>query len=327
MTGLDLNLLTALDVLLSEVSVARAARRLGLSSSAMSRTLSRLRTVTGDPLLVRAGRQMVLTPHAANIRNRARQTLYEACSVLSPTEADLDAKTLDTTFKLRANEGFVETFGHTLITTIAKEAPGVCLNFMQKPEKDTRYLREGTIDLEIGELKNMGPEIQTRALFRDRFIGVVRKGHFLEHEKVITPQIYASCKHIVTSRRGATGGPVDEMLMRAGLVRKIAAIVPDFNTSLVIARQSDLVALIPALFFAGRLLSDEKGLALHAFVLPVTTPEIVVSQMWHPRLKMDPAHRWLRQTILECCHSKAAELRLIAHKNIRAGKSRGKVEI
>ena len=321
MTGLDLNLLTALDVLLSEVSVARAARRLGLSSSAMSRTLSRLRTVTGDPLLVRAGRQMVLTPHAANIRDRTRQALYEACSVLSPSEADLDAKTLDTTFMLRANEGFVETFGHTLITTIEKEAPGVCLNFMQKPEKDTRYLRESTIDLEIGQLKNMGPEIQTRALFRDRFIGVVRKGHFLEHEGVITPQLYASCRHIVTSRRGAGEGPVDEALARTGLVRKIAAVVPDFNTSLVIVRQSDLVALVPALFFAGKLLNDEKGLALHAFVLPVTTPEVVVSQMWHPRLKMDPAHHWLRQTILECCQSKAAELRFIAQKNIRAGKS------
>ncbi|MGX9937805.1 LysR family transcriptional regulator [Advenella kashmirensis] len=322
MAGPDLNLLTALDVLLSEVSVARAARRLGLSSSAMSRTLSRLRTATGDPLLVRAGRQMVLTPHAANIRDRTRQTVYEACSVLSSTEADLDLKTLDTTFKLRANEGFVETFGHTLIAAIAKEAPGVCLNFMQKPEKDTRYLREGTIDLEVGQLKNMGPEIQTRALFRDRFIGVVRKGHFLEHEKVITPQIYASCKHIVTSRRGAAEGPVDDALARAGLVRKIAAIVPDFNTSLVIARQSDLVALVPALFFAGKLLRDEESPALHAFALPVTTPEVVVSQMWHPRLKMDPAHRWLRQAILECCQSKVAQLRQLAQRHIRVVKSR-----
>ncbi|HLU01440.1 MAG TPA: LysR family transcriptional regulator [Advenella sp.] len=325
MTGPDLNLLTALDVLLSEVSVARAARRLGLSSSAMSRTLSRLRTVTGDPLLVRAGRQMVLTPHAVNIRDRTRQTVHEACSVLSSTEADLDVKTLVAAFKLRANEGFVETFGHTLITTIASEAPGVCLSFMQKPEKDTRYLREGTIDLEIGELKNMGPEIQTRALFRDRFIGVVRKGHSLEHEKVITPQLYASCRHIVTSRRGAAEGPVDDELARAGLVRKVAAIVPDFNTSLVIARQSDLVALVPALFFAGKLLRDEVGPALHAFALPVTTPEIVVSQMWHPRLKTDPAHRWLRQTLLACCQSKVAELRQQAQKHIRVEKSRNSV--
>ncbi|WP_318367699.1 LysR family transcriptional regulator, partial [Enterobacter sp.] len=113
----DLNLLIALDALLAEGSVAGAARRLGLSASAMSRTLSRLRAVTGDPLLVRAGRNMVLTPFADSVRERSQQTLADALAVLRPATTDIDLSTLNRTFVLRANDGFVEAFGPTLIVS------------------------------------------------------------------------------------------------------------------------------------------------------------------------------------------------------------------
>ena len=119
MTDPDFNLLTALDALLSTGSVAGAARRLGLSASAMSRTLSRLRTATGDPLLVRAGRHMVLTPYAETLRERARNAVFEARALLRPTPNALDPATLDRTFTLRANDGFVEAFGPALIAAAA----------------------------------------------------------------------------------------------------------------------------------------------------------------------------------------------------------------
>ncbi len=108
MTDPDFNLLIALDALLTAGSVAGAARRLGLSASAMSRTLSRLRTATGDPLLVRAGRHMVLTPYAETLRERARNAAFEARVVLRPAQGALDPAALDRTFTLRANDGFVE---------------------------------------------------------------------------------------------------------------------------------------------------------------------------------------------------------------------------
>ena len=94
----DLNLLIALDVLLAEESVAGAARRLGLSASAMSRTLSRLRATTGDPLLVRAGRIMVLTPYAQEIRQRAQNASFEARALLRPSSADFNIARLERTF-------------------------------------------------------------------------------------------------------------------------------------------------------------------------------------------------------------------------------------
>jgi len=298
MTEPDLNLLFALDALLAERSVAGAAQRLGLSASAMSRTLGRLRDTTGDPLLVRAGRQMVLTPYAEIIRERTQNAAFEARALLRPSSAEFNLASLERTFLIRSNDGFVVAFGASLIAAAAAVAPLVCLRFAPKPEKSSNALREGRVDLEIGVLGEMGPEIRLQTLFRDRFISVVRKGHPLEHEQPITAQQYAACGHVVVSRRTTTHGPVDEALAEVGLVRKISAVVPGFSAALAIAQNSDLVALIPASF-----LIHEPD-RLYSFDLPVKTREITISQMWHPRSEVDPAHRWLRQLVLTVCREK-----------------------
>src|SRR3954463_7661115 len=116
----DLNLLVTLDVLLAEGSVARAARRLRLSPSAMSRALARVRDATGDPLLVRAGRGLVPTPRALELRERVRQLVADAEGVLRPTEK-LDLDRLERTFALRTRDGFVENFGPRLVARVAKD--------------------------------------------------------------------------------------------------------------------------------------------------------------------------------------------------------------
>lgn len=294
----DLNLLIALNALLAEGSVARAAQRLGLSASAMSRTLARLRSVTGDPLLVRAGRNMVLTPHAEQIRDRTQHAAGEALALLRPASSALDLAQLDRTFVIRANDGFVETLGPALIAAAAKAAPRVRLRFAPKPQKTARYLREGLVDLEIGVLGNMGPEIRIQRLFDDRFVAVVRSGHPLTVAATLSARDYAACDHVVASRRGQPYGPVDEALAEQGLMRNIAAVVPSFPAALAVAQASDLVALVPASY----LRNAEPGMALlQAFELPVKTHGITVSQMWHPRMEMEPAHRWLRQLVLHTC--------------------------
>ncbi|CAI0779985.1 LysR family transcriptional regulator [Serratia entomophila] len=302
MTEPDLNLLIALDAFLAEGSVAGAARRLGLSASAMSRTLGRLRAATGDPLLVRAGRNMVLTPHAEQIRERTRHALFEACAVLRPSASELDLATLERTFTIRANEGFVETFGAALIAAVAGVAPSVRLRFAPKPEKTPIPLREGLIDLEIGVLGEMGPEIRLQALFRDRFVGVVRRGHPLDGAASVSPGQYVAFGHVVASRRGRTTGPVDEALAELGLQRKVAAVVPSFPAALAVAEASELVALVPASFLAG-----QPAAALCSFELPVKVRGITVSQMWHPRLEADSAHRWLRQLMLSVCRQRVPD--------------------
>jgi DNA-binding transcriptional LysR family regulator len=161
MSETDLNLLTALDALLSEGSVAGAARALGLSASAMSRTLARLRSATGDPLLVRAGRGLVATPHAVALRAHVRDLAREAKAVLRPSAAELDLAALQRVFTVRANEGFVESFAAGLVGAVTEAAPGVRLRFAPKPDKDVKPLRDGAIDLEIGVVGETRPEIKT----------------------------------------------------------------------------------------------------------------------------------------------------------------------
>src|SRR5215813_9485854 len=216
----DFNLLVTLDVLLAEGSVARAARRLRLSPSAMSRALARLRATTGDPLLVRAGRGLVPTPRALELRGRVGSLVQDAEAVLRPAET-LDLARLARMFMLRTSEGFVENFGPALIARVGREAPGVRLRFLQKPDKDSAPLREGLVDLETGVVgEMMGPEVRAQALFRDRFVGVVRKGHPLSKGR-LTPTRYAAGRHIFVSRRGRDRGPIDDALARAGLERDI----------------------------------------------------------------------------------------------------------
>jgi DNA-binding transcriptional LysR family regulator len=302
----DLNLLIALDVLLADGSVAGAARRLGLSASAMSRTLTRLREATGDPLLVRAGRGMVLTPHAQALRQRTQNAVHEARAVLRPSTSEPDFSTLQRTFTIRANDGFVEAIGASLIAAATAVAPHVCLRFAPKLEKTAAYLRDGSADLEIGVLGEMGPEVRVQALFRDRFMGAVRQGHPLAMEREVTAERYAAFGHVVASRRGHASGPVDEALAALGLERTVVAVVPSFPAALAVARASDLIALVPASLLSNQREQRESraSATTYAFELPVTTGEITVSQMWHPRLEVDPVHRWLRQLTLTVCRER-----------------------
>jgi DNA-binding transcriptional LysR family regulator len=267
----------------------------------MSRTLARLRSATGDPLLVRAGRGLVPTPYATGLRERVHALSRDVLAVLRPHVGHLDIASLERTFTIRANEGFVAALSASLVAAIVEAAPHVRLRFAPKPEKDARPLREGQIDLEIGVLGAFAPEVRTRALFRDRFVGVARVGHPLLSGTDITPERYAACAHVVASRRGAFTGPVDDALKELGLRRTVSVVVPGFPDTMRIARHSDLVALVPRSCLGD---SDEAATAgLQSFALPVRTPEIVISAMWHPRMDADPAHRWLRDTVAAVCRT------------------------
>jgi DNA-binding transcriptional LysR family regulator len=290
----DFNLLITLNVLLAEGSVARAGQRLRLSPSATSRALARLRETTGDPLLVRAGRGLVPTSRAIELRERVGQLVEDVEAVLRPAEKP-NLHQLIRTFTVRASDGFVENFASRLIARVSKEAPGVRLRFIQKSNKDSAALRDGTVDLETGVVgETTSPELREQLLFRDRFVGVVRKGHPLS-ERRITPARYASGKHIAVSRRGLDKGPIDEALKPLGLEREIATIVGGFSAALALARASDLIATVPELH-TGNL---RRG--LYSFPLPIATRELAVSMLWHPRMHADPAHRWLRTCIRDVC--------------------------
>jgi len=298
MLGPDLNLLVTLDVLLAEGSVVRAARRLQLSASAMSRTLARLRETTGDPLLVRAGRGLVPSPRALELREQVARLVQDANAVLRPAAA-VDLKQLARTFTLRTSEGFVETFGPEILNRVGAQAPGVRLRFVQKPQKDSAPLREGSVDLETGVVdKTTGPEVRTAALFRDRLVGVVRKGHPLSKGPV-TATRYANAKHISVFRGTPGADPLEAALAQLGLEREVVAFLEGgFAAALALARASQLIVAVPEHHTA------TLRAGMHSFALPFTLPEFTVSLLWHPRLDADVAHRWLRACIRDACNAR-----------------------
>jgi DNA-binding transcriptional LysR family regulator len=213
---------------------------------------------------------------------------------LRPAEQH-DLKQLVRTFTLRASDGFVENFGPALIARASEEAPGVRLHFMQKLSKDSAALRDGSVDLETGVVGGTtSPEVRTRALFEDRFVGVVRTGHPLS-EGEITASRYATGRHILVSRRGVDKGPMDEALEALGLQREIITVVGGFSAALALARASDLIATVPARH------TQNLRTGLHSFELPFELPPITISMLWHPRMDADSAHRWLRECVREVC--------------------------
>jgi len=295
-SDVDLNLLGALDVLLEEGSVTGAARRLGLSVSAMSRTLTRLRVATGDPLLVRAGRALVPTPHAVVLRDQVRRVTREARAVLQPQGERVEPGSLVRVFTIRASEGFMEFLSVPVVKAVLAVAPGVRLRFVPKPERDVRALREGAIDLEIGFAGVSAPEMRTQFLFRDRMVGVVRIGHPLLSG--VTAEDYAGYGHVVTLRVGDEG--VDRALGEIGLKRNHTVVVPGYPDAMRIARCSDLVAVVPESCFGNRLV-DGGVAGLDRFELPVFGPAFAIAAMWHPRVDADPAQRWLRGVVMDVC--------------------------
>jgi DNA-binding transcriptional LysR family regulator len=293
----DLNLLVTLDVLLAEGSVATAARRLRLSPSAMSRALARLREATGDPLLVRAGRGLVPTPRAIELRAQIGSLVDGANAVLRPA-AKLDLNTLERRFTLRTSEGFVETFAPALLARVAEQAPAVTLQFLAKPDKESAPLREGDVDIETGVIDALtAPEMRALPLFEDRWVGVVCKDHPLAHGRM-TPTRFTSADHVLIVRRGLHGGEIDEAVRIAGLERRIVTIVNGFSTALALARETRLVTTVPERHTEGL----RKG--MHTFPLPVPIAPFTLSMLWHPRMDGDLAHRWLRGCLRSICAPK-----------------------
>lgn len=292
----DLNLLFTLNAVLSEGGVTRAAKRLQLSPSAMSRALARVREATGDPLLVRAGRGLTPTPRALELRDRVARLVDEAGEVLRPIAAP-DLSSVERRFTLQTSEGFVETFGPPLIARLAKTAPGVRVSFVAKQVKDGEALRAGAVDLETGVIDNLTrPELHQSPLFDDRLVGVVRRGHPLSKARV-TAKRYAAAAHIGISRRTVDGDAIDLALRALALHRTVTTSVSGFSTAIALAHGSDLVATVPDRHTAA------LRAGMHTFPLPFDVPPFTVSAMWHPRMHADPVHRWLRATIHEVCQA------------------------
>jgi DNA-binding transcriptional LysR family regulator len=276
----DLNLIEALDALLAENSVTKAAARLHTSAPAMSRTLGRLRRAFDDPLLVRAGRDLVPTPRALELRAEVHAVATRARALFAPSDT-ADPRTAVRMFDLQVTDMLSTTFIPSLIDDLRVQAPGISLRLRPENLEDTPALREGLVDLEIGSIRPADPEIHSEMLVTETLIGAVRPDHPLASTRAVTP------------RRGRAHGPVDEQLAGHGLRRRVIAVVPGFASALFLARETDVVCVAPA--GLGRPMLDALG--LRTFPIPLELPPVSLGMAWHPRNHHDRTHRLLRERI------------------------------
>ncbi|WP_431970927.1 LysR family transcriptional regulator [Nocardia sp. bgisy134] len=291
MDALDLNLLVALDALLDTNSVTKAAERLGTSTPAMSRTLARLRRTLDDPLLVRAGRNLVPTPRALELRYEV-SALVERGRALLDIRTEADPAGLRRGFTVQADDTVRAHLAAPLLAAVRRRAPGVTVHFLPDGPEATAGLREGRADIAVGVLERGDPEITVQRVLGDRLVGVAAPDHPLITDRV-TVAAYAAAAHLAISRQGRPRGPIDDRLALHGRTRRVVAIVPDLSTALLAVRSGELVCPAPA-----RLTRDAlQAMGLRAFDIPLPLPEVTVGMAWHPRNTADSGHRWLRETI------------------------------
>lgn len=283
---LDLNLLTALDALLEEGSVAGAADRLHVTAPAMSRSLGRIRRTTGDQILVRTGRTMTPTPYAIAVREQVHELLQQVRGVLAPSR-ELDLATLDRTFTLRWHDSLVASAGPALLAAVRGQAPGVRLRFIAESSTDTPELRRGEVDLEANASRPAAPDIRAEKVAETRHVIAVRRGHPLTRVKTVTAARYAAAEHITVSRRGRLGNALDDALGKLGLARRVVAAAPTEAAAFAFARGSDLVVTVPEA-------TARPAADLDLLPLPLEVPPAPVYLLWHQRYDTDRAHGWLR---------------------------------
>ncbi len=305
LAAIDLNLLVALDALLDEASVTRAAARLGKSIPGTSHALARLRETLGDPLLVRAGRGMVRTARGEALRPAVRETLTRVEALLTAPEA-VEPATLERTFRLHVTDHVLQVLGARLEARLADDAPRVDLDFGAVRTDTPDALRAGRLDAAIGVFPRSFPELQRRLLFRDRLVCAVRKGH-PEVGKTLDLTTYARLSHVRIAPREQPGGIVDTRLAAKGLERRVARSVPYFHAALHLAATTDHVVTA-----SKRMLEVlAPTLGLRVLEPPLTFEPYPLALLWHPRRSHDPGHRWLRELLAEVARD-AAPARALA---------------
>jgi DNA-binding transcriptional LysR family regulator len=211
--------------------------------------------------------------------------------VFTPPQAP-QLMSLQRIFSIQVGEGLFSSLGSRLLARVRAEAPRVTLRFVGESHEDTHSLRDGSVDIEVGQVHRSEPETRIEPLLHERMVGVVRAEHPLAGKRV-TLKRFAAADHVVFSRRGRLTGPVDTRLAEHGLQRRVVACAPNPAGGLFLIANSDLVGLVPAQIGRDALIA----LDLNTFEIPLELPPLEISMAWHPRYDADGAHGWLRQCL------------------------------
>jgi DNA-binding transcriptional LysR family regulator len=293
LAGIDLNLLVALDALLTERSVTRAAARVGLRQSTMSSSLGRLRALLGDELLTRVPEGMALTPRAMNLVEPVRSALRQFQGIVLREDA-FDPKTVERVFTIALTGSLEVSFGPLLLDLLRREAPGIRLSLRTLdyatllPDIDADQ-----IDMAIGLIKNGQMHHKVRPLCRYGYLCLFN-AELLGIEAPVSLEDYLRFPHVLTSVSGTVHGVVDDALAEIGRHRVLAATTPRFVTVPFLVKSAPVMTTMVddlAVSFA-------KLLGLTTSPVPVPVKDFAVSMLWHSSYDRDPAHRWMREVVV-----------------------------
>jgi len=289
---IDLNLLVALEALLDERSVTRAADRLALTQPTVSAMLARLRKLFGDPLFVRTQRGILPTPRAAALAPILKQWLAEARALVA--DERFEPATAELTASLSANDYIQSALIVPFIERLRHEAPSTRLAVRCPQFTDiASMLADGELDLCVTTTPDIpSAELPSRTLYEERYVCVVRSAHPLKARAAVTLEQFCRFPHVMVSpTEGRFVGPTDRALAQAGRRRRVVISAPGFLIRPEILQTDDLIAVVPERVLRGRMAG------LRTFAPPVPVPGFSVILLWHQRLHNDSAHRWLRELL------------------------------
>lgn len=291
--AVDFNLLKALDALMAECNVTRAAARLGVTQPAMSSMLTRLRETFEDPLFVRASRGIVPTQRALELAGPLKQVMSEIGALLAATV--FDPLTAQQTFCIAATDYALRAVALPLIRVLKERAPNLRLSFVSvEDDKIQTRLERAEIDLALVTPGSASPDLHARDLFVEHYVCAIRKDHpAIKDGNRLTVDQFCSLEHVLVSYSGnGFLGVTDEALEQLGKRRQVSLSVQSFLIVPELLQTSDLVAVLPS-----RLVAGING--LEVFEPPIDIPGFTKTAVWHERTHRDAAHRWLRESLFE----------------------------
>lgn len=290
---IDLNLLVAFTAMFDELQVTRAAARTGVTQSAMSHALARLRAHLDDELFIRTPRGLLPTPKAQALAPTVKRLLDELDRALAPT-APFDPATLERTFTIATTDYAEIVLLPPLLEIVRRVAPKVSLRLRPASLRLDQDLEASDLDLAFAPAVELSPRLIAPKLFDDHFVCVVRSGHPGVGRR-LTLKRFVGLDHLQISPRGGPGGPVDDALARMRMRRRVALFVPNFLSAPMIVAESDLVLTLAARVAA--LLAPRFDLSV--FPTPLDVPGFSIHQIWHEQRKADAGHAWLRGLVAD----------------------------
>ncbi len=306
----DLNLLRVFDALMRERSVTRAGALIGLSQPAVSNALGRLRHALNDELFVRRGNDMVPTPRAEALAEHVREALAELEQALYG-DTRFDPSHADRIFTLMGADFFATLLMPDLAEHVARLAPRIALRMVDSASGDVeRLLRENVIDVALESPSDMPEWISQQRLFCSPFAVIAAQSHERLRKAGVKPgaviplDIYCSLPHALRSIDGSMSGLVDEALHKVGAARRVMLTLPNFHGIARAVARGRLIAAVPVEFAN----AVAKGLDLAIYRPPVEVPPPEMRMYWHKRHDRNPAHRWLREQVLDATRTLISKL-------------------